>query len=319
MTDKPLVSILLPVYNVEQYLPQCIESILNQTYTNLQVVLIDDGSKDSSLQICQSYAEKDSRVEVYKQENQGVATTRNHLLEKVNGDYVLFVDSDDWIELDMVEYLLSQAVGNKADIVTCSMVTNDTAVSLNGKKYEVWEQNKTVLEFLKHTILNGSLWNKLVRASIMEGIKFEKTISYGEDALFTWEILKNIKTLVFTDRQLYHYRINEYSLSHESWTPDKKGTGHIVWKTITQDTSELFPQYLKIANARYAIEDFWGIYFAGLSGYKYDMEIKLRQENVKKNLNNIKSSDLVSKNKYIVAYILSHCYSMGKILKHIKG
>ena len=106
MEKQPLISILIPIYNVESYLPQCLDSIVQQTYKNLQIVLIDDGSQDHSLTICHDYATKDNRIEVYSQKNQGVAATRNHLLEKVKGDYVLFVDSDDWIEADMIENLV---------------------------------------------------------------------------------------------------------------------------------------------------------------------------------------------------------------------
>ena len=98
MKRDPIISILIPVYNVEHYISTCLDSILSQTYTNLQIVLFDDGSKDQSFAICKEYTCKNKNIEVYHQDNQGVAVTRNHLLEKVKGDYVLFVDSDDWME-----------------------------------------------------------------------------------------------------------------------------------------------------------------------------------------------------------------------------
>ena len=104
--NKPLVSILVPVYNVEAYLPQCLDSLVGQTYPHLQIVLIDDGSTDGSWRVMQEYASRDERIEIYHQENQGVGATRNHLLEKIKGDYVLFVDSDDWVEENHIETLL---------------------------------------------------------------------------------------------------------------------------------------------------------------------------------------------------------------------
>ena len=119
---EPLVTILSPCYNVEVYLPECLDSILNQTYKNLQIVLIDDGSTDHTWSILKDYSSKDSRIEIYHQENQGVSITRNNLLDKVKGDYVLFVDSDDWIELNMVEFLVNNAQSNRADIVSCACV-----------------------------------------------------------------------------------------------------------------------------------------------------------------------------------------------------
>ena len=125
MNNKFTVSILIPCYNVKVFFPKCIDSIINQTYRNLQIVLIDDGSEDNTWIVMQAYAAKDDRIEIYHQENQGVASTRNNLLDKVKGDYVLFVDSDDWCELDMVDFLINKAIANDADIVTCSVVKND--------------------------------------------------------------------------------------------------------------------------------------------------------------------------------------------------
>ena len=124
------ISILIPAYNAAVFLPKCLDSVHNQTYRDLQVVIVDDGSKDNTLELCQSYAKNDNRIEVYHQENQGVASTRNHLLEKVKGDYVLFVDADDWIEPDMVNYMVDKLSSNNHDIVTCGSVVNDKTTSM---------------------------------------------------------------------------------------------------------------------------------------------------------------------------------------------
>ena len=319
MTDKPLVSILLPVYNVELYLPQCLDSVLNQTYTNLQIVLIDDGSIDKSLQLCQEYAAKDNRIEVYHQENQGVATTRNHLLKKVKGEYVLFVDSDDWIELDMVEFLLGKIFDNDVDMVTCTNIVNDNLRTDSVKSTKVYNQDNIICEFLRHTWFNGSLCNKLAKATLFHNETFHCAISYGEDALMTWKMLQKVKTVVVTNEQLYHYRKNPNSLSRSSWSPYKKGTGHQVWESISSDAHNLWPQYEYIARARFALEDFWGIYYATLSGYKYDEHIRLRQENIRKNFHNIHKAKLETREKIITAYMLSHYYGLGKLIKLIKA
>lgn len=314
---NPLVTILSPCYNVEKYLPQCIESIHNQTYKNLQVIMIDDGSKDGTWKILQEYAANDTRLEIYRQENQGVAATRTNLLEKVKGDYVLFVDSDDWIELDMVEFLVRKAQSNDFDIVTCSMVKNDEPFDKGIQNEEIWEQPKAVREFLRHVIFNGSLWNKLVKASLLHNLKFHCGISYGEDALFIWYVLQRMDKILITDKVLYHYRMNDASLSHTAWTPEKKGSGSIVWRTITDEAAKLWPQYADIAKARYAIEDMWCLCFASLSNYPYDEHIRERQLNVRRNLGLIRKSRLVSKNKIVTAYALGYCYSLGKLLKYI--
>ena len=317
MKDKPLVSILSPCYNVEMFLPQCLDSIVNQTYTNLQIVLIDDGSKDNTWRVLQDYASRDSRIEIYHQENQGVASTRNNLLDKVKGDYVLFVDSDDWIELDMVGYLVTNALEMNAEMVTCGCVPTGGRIIDNAITKESWNKDKVIKEFLRHVSFSGALWNKLIKSCIIRDTKFDTRISYGEDALFCWDLLQSVESIVVTDAQLYNHRVIEGSLSTSSWTPEKKGSSSIVWRTITDETADLWPQYLDIAKARYAIEDMWGLYYASLAKYPYDEHIRERQLNVQKNLGLIRMSGLVSKNKIITAYALAYCYPLGKLLKFI--
>ncbi len=313
-----LVSILIPAYNVGAYIRQCLDSIVGQTYQNLQVVVVDDGSKDDTLSICQEYAAKYSYIEVHSQANAGVATARNVLLSYAKGDYVLFVDADDWIELDMVEYLLGIAIGKNADIVTCGRVVNDTKPSTAVPTQEEWNQNKVIYEFLRHVKYNGSLCNKLIKMSLLHNVRFHCGISYGEDALFMWQVLQNVNSVAITDKQLYHYRMNDNSLSHQSWSPEKKGTGHLVWQRISEDTGRGWKQYLDIAKARFALEDMWGLYFASLSGYPYDEHIKTRQENVKRNLANIRKTKLDGYDRYITAFLLSYWYGFGRIIKLIK-
>ena len=306
----PLVSILVPAYNVAQYLHKCLDSIVNQTYQQLQVVVVDDGSSDNSLSIVKDYAAKYPFVEVYHQENAGVAAARNNLLSHVKGDYILFVDSDDWLELDMIEFLISKIEKYKVDVVTCGMVVNDTAVRKEYKQ-ECWNQEVAIQKFLFHKELSGSLCNKLVKKSLLHNIVFHCGISYGEDALFCWQFFQNINSLLYTDRQLYHYRMNQTSISHQSWSPQKKGTDHGVWEAISSDTEKWWPQYLTIAKARFAIQDMWALYYASLSDYKYDKHRQLRQKNIRENLKNIRRSHLLGMKKYIFTWIISRWYQIG--------
>jgi len=311
MSNQPLVSILSPCYNVEKYLPQCLDSIINQTYQKLQIVMIDDGSTDKTWQVLYDYSQKDNRIEIYHQSNQGVATTRNNLLDKVKGDYVLFVDSDDWIELDMVEFLLSKSHETEADIVTCAHVVNDTSAK---KEYnqELWVQESAIKKFLFHRELNGSLWNKLVLTSLLHGLRFEPNISYGEDALFFWGVLQNANKLLYTDRQFYHYRMNETSISHASYDK-RKMSGHIVWETLAKETKQLWPQFADIAEANYAISDMWQLYFARQSNYPKDDNIRLFQKNVRTHLPMIYRSGLINMKKMIFATVAAYSYKACKI------
>lgn len=309
--NNPLVTILSPCYNVGKFLPKYFETVLGQTYSNLQVVLIDDGSKDDTWAVMQEYAARDSRVEVYHQENQGVAATRNNLLDKVKGDYVLFVDSDDWIELDMVEYLVGVALEHNSKFVMCDMVKNDAKPKETESLFKLLSQEQAVCDFLRHEYFNGSLCNKLLESSLLHNERFNCRISYGEDALFCWGVLQKVDKVVVTDRQLYHYRMNEGSISHTDWTPEKKGSGHLVWEQINRETTTLWPQYMKVANATFAISDMWNLYYALKSNYKKDKYIELYQTHVRHNLRLIFRSRLINIKKILFAILVSYSYRLG--------
>ena len=312
--NHPLVSILLPVYNTALFLPQCLDSVLSQTYRNIQVVLVDDGSRDNSLEICQQYASKDSRVEVYHQENQGVAVARNTLLSKVRGDYFLFVDSDDWIEPDMVGYLVSRATYYNSNIVTCSEV-KESSRSFEPINEELWDQDKLIKEFLRHIVFSGALWNKLIQTSLLEKTCFEIGIWYGEDALFVWQIIKKVQTICVTDKQLYNYRENRSGISAREWTPEIKGSGHLAWERITEDVTKSFSQYSDIVNARFAIEDMWGLYYAALANYPYDDEIVKRQKHVREQFSSLCHSGLIGIKKLFFAWFISRFYCLGRMFR----
>lgn len=302
-----MVTILIPVYNTAKFLRHCLGSIIAQTYQDLQVVLVDDGSTDESLAICKEYANKYPYIEVHHQANAGVAAARNKLLSHVTGDYVLFVDSDDWIEPQTVEYLVTEAQRSQADIVTCEAIINDQPITNKEIKEEEWTQEHVVYEFLRHVIFNGSLCNKLLKAEQIKGIQFAKGISYGEDALFIWQLLQRVQKVLITNRQLYHYRMNDTSISHQTFGP-KKMTGYIVWEHINQDTDLLWPQYHDIARARWGIECMWLLYFAAKSNYKYDHHIQKIQRNVRRQFKYIHKTKLLNHSKILFAVLISHFY-----------
>lgn len=306
MTDKPLVSILSPCYNVEKFLPQCLNSIVNQTYSNLQIVMIDDGSKDGTWNILQKYATKDFRIEVYHQDNHGVAYTRNQLLDKIKGDYVLFVDSDDWIELDMVEFLITKATVHDADVVTCKDVINDGIPAVEYSE-ETCTKEQFLKDFMHHTKLRGQLWNKIVKASLLKGLRFDTAVSYGEDALLCWQFLKRTDKLIFTDKQLYHYRMVDDSLSHQSFGP-KKLSAHYVWEKICADVQNSIPGYLSIAQARHCIEDTLLLRDAAHCGYQEMDNIHILQQTIKQHWRCMNKVNITSLKMKIYAYIACRSY-----------
>lgn len=315
--DTPLISILVPVYNCEAYLDQCISSIINQDYRNLQIVLANDGSTDNSLEICRRYAAQDSRIKVLTDRNRGVATTRNNLLKEIEGSYFLFVDADDWMEPNMVSHLLSLITQYKADIAVCSKVKNSEKGSDFYESIKVWNQQETIEKFLYHKELNGALWNKLIKSSLIRNNTFDANIFYGEDALFVWNLLQVLNIIVISDKELYNYRVNPQSLSNINWTPERKGTGHKVWDTICNDTAIKWPAFIDIAKARFALEDMWALYFASAGNYPSDSHIKLRQKNIRDNIKALRKYRIDGFSKYITAVALSVCYPAGKLIHSI--
>lgn len=318
---QPLVSILLPVYNVAPFLGKCLDSIINQTYKNLQIIIINDGSSDQSLQIATEYLHKyPSNIEVYSQSNQGVAETRNLLLNKIKGEYFLFVDSDDWIEPNMIEFLLNQVLSQNIDFVTCEMVKNDAPVTNIQDVFIIWDQKKAIYEFLRHVNFRGSLCNKLFKSDLLYNennsreikLKFSSNISYGEDALFCWHILQRVKKIMITNKKLYHYRMNTNSISHQKFGP-RKFSGHHTWTIITEETQKWWPEYLWIAQARFGLEDMYLLRSASLSGYPKDQSITCLQQTVKQYIPNIKKAQLIGIKDLIYAHMISKWYYFGII------
>ena len=242
-----MVSILVPVYNACKYLRQCVDSLTGQTYTDLQIVLIDDGSTDDSWVLMQEMAQEDPRLEVYSQSNFGVAATRNHLLEKVRGDFVFFVDSDDWIELNTIEVLLNKQKNEDSDIVMFKESGNGDG------KVLFYDKQQSIKLFLEHQLFRGMLWNKFFKSMLLDGITFDDTIFYGEDAAFVWQTLQQVSNVAFINKSFYHYGENEDSLSRQKFN-NIKLSSYKVWDLIVRETDEKWPQYSEIAHAQLAYQ-----------------------------------------------------------------
>ncbi|MCM1141034.1 MAG: glycosyltransferase [Muribaculum sp.] len=304
------VSILIPCFNVEQFLRKCVESICSQTYNSIQIVMIDDGSTDNTWQVMQKLVSSDTRIEIYHQENKGVAATRNALLSRIKGEYALFVDADDWIEPNMVEFLLDKINVHKADVAICGMVKNDIIVSSDYKE-NLLDRSETVEKFLLHNELRGSLWNKLVKTSLFHNLSFDSSISYGEDALFCWQIFEKVDKVVLTDRQLYHYRMNDSSISHSKFGKQKL-TGNEVWRKITEDVELSWPIYSEISKGRWGMENYYLLMQASSGDYPKTEEIRNLQSNIRKHYSSMKSTGLLQGKDVLNAYIISHWYCYGK-------
>lgn len=305
-----MVSILVPVYNAAPFLRQCVDSITGQTYTDLQVVLINDGSTDDSWEILQELAHQDKRLEVYSQPNCGVAATRNHLLDKVRGDFVLFVDSDDWIEPETIEVLLEKQTEGNYDMV----VFQGAGMSVVNNR--VLPRELAVKQFLEHKVFSGKLWNKLMRRELLDGIKLDETVSYGEDAQLIWQVLQRVETILNINNELYHYRENQDGLSLQKFN-GRKFSAYTVWNDICDDTSEKWPEYLDIARARFACEMTQVLMAAAVDNYPKNMSVNLLQEVVRRDSHLIKKTGISSYKMSLFAWLISHNYWLVKQLRFV--
>ncbi|MBR2553955.1 MAG: glycosyltransferase [Aeriscardovia sp.] len=208
MQPRQMISIIIPVYKVEQYLDRCIESVIGQTYTNLEIILVDDGSPDNCPEMCDSWANKDSRIKVIHKENGGLSDARNVGLENASGNLIGFVDSDDWIAPEMYERLVDALLKNQSDIAACTvkMVWEDG----NPGKLLTVQENCTLgrteaqLALLNETKLKQPVWYKLYKKSVIDRIPFEVGKQH-EDAYWSYQAVGNAKCVSLIDYIGYYY------------------------------------------------------------------------------------------------------------------
>ena len=212
---QPLLSIIVPIYNVEQYLDRCIQSILNQTYQNLEIILVDDGATDCSGAIADSYVAKDKRIKVFHKENGGLSDARNYGLEHVTGDYILFIDSDDFIVNIMCERLITVASSNNADIVSCNyyIYRGDDDISIHTMSVQDDKRTFTGMDMLRYYLLKTEpfdlnvVWNKIFKLDLFNGVepvRFPKG-RVQEDNFTIFRLFLNANSIVTVNEPLYYY------------------------------------------------------------------------------------------------------------------
>lgn len=235
-----MISIIVPIYNGEKYIEDCIKSILLQEYQDWELLLIDNASTDHSLQICREFACKDDRIEVFQQhQNKGVSVARNLGIEKARGEYITFIDADDWVDKDYLERLLIVLQKKKADVVVCEYAKSydaDRKLFRNIQERKLDSDNLMMPkeegvgncrlkiynteEYLEKYFLKGNThcWGVLFDKDLLDGIYFPKGISIGEDMLFLLEVVQNAKRIVVADYKGYFYYINESGAMNKAFT-----------------------------------------------------------------------------------------------------
>lgn len=245
---SPKVSVIVPVYNLEKYIARSLDSLLNQTYKNIEVIVVDDGSSDGSRKIIEEYSQKDDRIISIFKKNTGVSDTRNKGLEIASGDYVGFMDGDDTIEPNMYQLLVKNAIENNADISHCGyQLVKPSEVVYYHNTGEKLVQNK--IEGLKELILSQKVEpatvNKLFKREIVEDVRMHSDIKYNEDYLYNIEAFDKAKITVFEDKPLYHYILRKGSAVTTKKINPKRYTDPLkINRMVTEkykDSKELFP------------------------------------------------------------------------------
>ncbi len=210
-----LVSIIVPIYKVEEYLKKCLDSIIGQTYKNIEIILVDDGSPDKCGNICEEYVKKDTRIKTFHKKNGGLSDARNYGLKKATGKYILFIDSDDWIEPKMIEILVNTLEKNNADISMCGfkLIQNGTANNCNWFKQDTLLSKKDALKMLlENKIITNHAWNKLYKKTLIEKFPFPKGKLY-EDVRIMHNVFMNCNKVAITKEYLYNYLMRNDSIA----------------------------------------------------------------------------------------------------------
>lgn len=293
----PLVSIIVPIYNVEKYLPKCIESIINQTLTNIEIILVNDGSTDSSGKIADEYAKKDERIIVIHKENRGQGSARNVGIDIAKGEYIGFVDSDDWIDEEMYEKLYTNAKEYNSDVCVCNRNVYDEysniITSINVQQELIDNVNGNLLDYVvnkllfKHTVV---VYNKIYKTNIIknESIRFKEVREVGsEDALFNCQLLFHIKRISAINTTNHNQLAREGSTAREYKVGAMERTASFI---------EVLYKYTEKINKKETGANLASIILIFFQQWNYNLLKTYGKENLQEYM--IREQKLAEKNQY---------------------
>ena len=324
MTEK--ITVIVPVYNVEHYLDKCLDSVIKQTYKNIEIIVVNDGSTDNSGTICQEYAQKDDRIVYIEKENGGLSDARNAGLDRMTGSYVSFVDSDDWIELDYVETLYKKIIEYQADIAVGNYYSFNESKGvfyfhvLGDSYYEKVYDNVSIFENLYESQeMKGfaliSAWGKLYKAGLFEQLRFDIG-KLGEDGYLNQKIYLLSEKVIYVNRGIYSYRVRKNSLS-KHWTEKwMQALVYAMSERITLLASLGYPLEQHLAVYRQMLD--WVLYNGQMNGlsdtqsYKeFEMKKRLLNQLLRQELSEKKAIVLAANYAYVdqvLTTIKSVCY-----------
>lgn len=249
--QEPLITVIVPVYNVEGYLKKCIESIIRQTYRNLEIILVDDGSLDGSGRICDDYAGRDSRIVVIHKENGGLSDARNTALDVARGTYITYIDSDDYVADDYIEYLYKMLEEYRADISAClvkSIYNYDEKADYCDEKVEILNHSEAIKAVLFQKKFTPSACGKLYKRELFNTIRYPKGMYY-EDMAVIYKLIELCDRIVVGRKQKYYYYQRQDSIIHQKFNEKKMHRIQIA-NELKEYVDEKYPELKPFTSAR---------------------------------------------------------------------
>ena len=252
-----LVSVVIPVYNVEKYVEKCLDSVINQTYQNLEIIIVNDGSTDNSLSVCQKKKLSDSRIKLINKENGGLSSARNAGIECAQGEFICFIDSDDWIELDYIEVLLNGMENTNVDISVIQMIKvkdfNKIAFQSESQtKWDIFERETAMRELFSSNLIGYSANNKLYRISLFKSIRYPEGMLM-EDKGTTYRLIDSSTKVAVNGSTKYHYYLRDNSILRKDFN-QKNFDSFIIHEEILNFMDEHYPSISPKVKSRYVYE-----------------------------------------------------------------
>ncbi|NSR60700.1 glycosyltransferase family 2 protein, partial [Enterococcus faecalis] len=249
-----LVSVVIPVYNVEKYVEKCLDSVINQTYQNLEIIIVNDGSTDNSLSVCQKKKLSDSRIKLINKENGGLSSARNAGIECAQGEFICFIDSDDWIELDYIEVLLNGMENTNVDISVIQMIKvkdfNKIAFQSESQtKWDIFERETAMRELFSSNLIGYSANNKLYRISLFKSIRYPEGMLM-EDKGTTYRLIDSSTKVAVNGSTKYHYYLRDNSILRTDFN-QKNFDSFIIHEEILNFMDEHYPSISPKVKSRY--------------------------------------------------------------------
>lgn len=280
-----MISIIIPIYNLENYIGRCLDSVISQTYKDLEIICIDDGSTDNSAAICKEYMKNDIRVRYYYIPNGGVSNARNYALTLITGQWFAFLDGDDWIEPDYFEVLMANAINNQCEISACQYQIS-TEYKLG---YHKDNNNTLVLNSSEECIhnficggnsLQGQIWNKIYLTRKFKDILFDKNVKVNEDCLYTYEVMKRCTKACVSEAKMYHWYVRETSACRKKYSEINFDDANVFLYLINETEKIHDREIEKTLKKNYVIKVLKTL---------YDTKRESKRDDISEALKNIKS------------------------------